>query len=382
PFFDWLSASAGPFVVMLLAITALGLVLGYLGAVLRHGPVTALGMTFGTIVTGVREFFQSSPRRYYAIARLAFQEAIRRRVLIVFGIFIIGLLFAGWFLNPDSDHPAVLYLSFVLTATNYLVLILAIFISAFSLPNDMKHKTIFTVVTKPVRGWEIVVGRMLGFCAIGTLLLVLMGLFSYFFVYRGLQHTHELQLTELVANAETGSKSGLSSYAGHHQHEVTVDADGTVEVVPTRDHTHVVAQSAAAAQEAIDLGNARGMLTARVPLMGSLRFLDRAGNPGQGINVGHEWAYRRYIEGGTLSTAIWRFSGLKASDFGNELPLEMSIRVFRSWKGDIEEGIKGTITLVKPAPLNEEGLPTAIDGGLRSVPLGFTAQEYTDYQPM
>ncbi len=77
-----------------------------------------------------------------------------------------------------------------MTATNYLVLILAIFISAFSLPNDLKNKTIYTVVTKPVRGWEIVVGRILGFCAIGTVLLALMCVFSYFFVKRGLQHSH------------------------------------------------------------------------------------------------------------------------------------------------------------------------------------------------
>jgi hypothetical protein len=130
------------------------------------------------------------------------------------------------------------------------------------------------------------------------------------------------------------------------------------------------------------------MLTARVPILGSLRFLDRAGNfldregnlP-EGTNVGYEWTYRRYIEGGTAATAIWRFEGLRGEDFGDTLPLEMSIRVFRTYKGNIEEGLTGTIELVKPAPLDEDGLPTARDGGLRTQAISFTAREYQEYQP-
>ena len=84
-------------------------------------------------------------------------------MLVVFVVFVLVLLFAGWFLDSSSDHPARLYLSFVLTATELLVLLLAVFLSAFSLPNDIKSKTIHTVVTKPVRASEIVLGRILGF---------------------------------------------------------------------------------------------------------------------------------------------------------------------------------------------------------------------------
>ena len=73
------------------------------------------------------------------------------------------MLFAGWYLDPRSSDPARLYISFVLTATNYLILLLALFISTFSLPADIKSRTIYTIVTKPVRATEIVLGRMLGF---------------------------------------------------------------------------------------------------------------------------------------------------------------------------------------------------------------------------
>ena len=73
------------------------------------------------------------------------------------------LLFAGWFIDPASPDPARLYLDLVLTTTGYLMLLLALFLSALSLPADIKNRTLHTVVTKPVRPSEIVLGRMLGF---------------------------------------------------------------------------------------------------------------------------------------------------------------------------------------------------------------------------
>jgi len=47
------------------------------------------------------------------------------------------------------------------------VLLIALLVSAFSLPNDFKTKTIYTVVTKPVRAGDIVLGRILGFTIVG-----------------------------------------------------------------------------------------------------------------------------------------------------------------------------------------------------------------------
>ena len=101
-------------------------------------------------------------------------------------------MFAGLFLDVKNSNPARVYLSFVLTRTNYLVLLMALLLSAFSLPNDIKNRTIYTVVTKPIRASEIVLGRTLGFAAVGTAMLVAMGLISYFFVRRGLTHDHAI----------------------------------------------------------------------------------------------------------------------------------------------------------------------------------------------
>ena len=84
----------------------------------------------------------------------------------MFALFALVLVFAGWFLDPNSQNPAKLYLDFVLWWTDLLIIFLAIFLSAFSLPNEIKNRIIYTVVTKPVRASEIVVGRMLGFTAV------------------------------------------------------------------------------------------------------------------------------------------------------------------------------------------------------------------------
>ena len=40
-----------------------------------------------------------------AMARLAIQESIRRRVVAVFAVFILLMLFASWFLDPGSEDP-------------------------------------------------------------------------------------------------------------------------------------------------------------------------------------------------------------------------------------------------------------------------------------
>ncbi|MEZ6117264.1 MAG: hypothetical protein R3C28_11905 [Pirellulaceae bacterium] len=384
PFWDWLLASQKPFWIALLALAALGLFFGYLSSAVRNGPFQALRWTAFSVWNGIAELFQLSPRRILAMAKLSFQESIRKRVLVVFIVFVIGLLFAGWFLDRNSDHPARLYISFVLTATGYLMLFLSVFLSAFSIPNDLKSRTIYTVVTKPVRAWEIVIGRMLGFCAIGTVLLAMMGLFSYVFVVRGLKHAHQIDVAELTSeNVEVDGQTsteqqGQTNLVRGHRHNVMVNQDGVVTVLPNRDHSHAHVGEG----DDLTLGDPDGQLLARVPIMGELRFLRRDGRPGDGYNVGNEWEYRSYIEGGTLSTAIWRFKDLNDDLFADEyLPLEMTLRVFRTYKGEIEQGLTGTLQLVKPGPRNEDGSPkldqngNVIDGGLRSIPLDFTAKD-------
>src|SRR3954453_17703242 len=164
---------------------------------LQYGPSEAFYYVARSIFSAVTEDLpRFSTRRTFAVAKLSVQEAIRNKILVGFAIFLLLMLVAGMFLDTGSRdpvyNPARVYLSFVLTSTNYLVILMALLLSAFSLPNDIKNRTIYTVVTKPIRASEIVLGRVLGFAAVGTSMLVLMGVIIYAFVTLSLKHDHAI----------------------------------------------------------------------------------------------------------------------------------------------------------------------------------------------
>ena len=381
PFGEWLLGGLPVFGLVVLALVVGGFLFGFLAASLRRGPGAALTSIASSIATAIRELFEISPRRVWAMTTLAIREAIRRKVLVVFAVFMVLLLFAGWFLDPGADHPARLYLSFVLTSTNFLILMLAVFLSTFSLPNDVKSRTIYTVVTKPVRAWEIVLGRILGFSAIGTLLLAIMGLFSYVFVVRGLSHTHTAEQLTNVDTEVGGSlvtiQEGQTSRQHEHRHDVRVLPEGEVRVEANHDHWH----PATVDGENVVFASGIGNLQARVPQYGKLKFLDRDGKfTDKGVNVGNEWDYRSFIEGGTLATAIWTFDGISRTDYKDGIPLEMLIRVFRTYKGEIERGIFGSMQIVEPdlsEPSPDGRMSRSAEQRNRYAKINFTAREFT-----
>jgi len=371
-FFDFLVTGLIYYLPVFVAFLAVvGFLVGYVISAARRGPVEGFYAVAKVIGSAVNDFLNTSPRRVIAIAMLAIQESIRRKVLIVFAVFIVVMLLAGWYLDVKSDNPARLYLSFVLTASDYLVLLLAMALSAFSLPADIKNRTIYTVMTKPVRATEVILGRILGFVTVGTAILAVMCAISYVFVVRGLNHRHEVvdDLQVRVAS-EMGSvqiERGETTYDAHHRHEVMVLPDGRGETSRVMGHTHSVVRSGEGPDAQFIVGPPEGLLTARVVKRGQLRFLNRAGDPGPGINVGEEWGYRSYIEGGTLATAIWTFENMTADRYTDGIDLELTLRVFRTHKGNIEEGIAGTITIRNPDPGAEVQ---------QSEPIPFRAREF------
>ena len=357
PFFTWLGGGLLTWLIVVSCTAVVVTLFAWFFAALRYGPLKAARVT-GRVLweTGV-DLTHTSPRRVLALARLAIQESLRRRIVVVFAVFILLLLFAGWFLDPGSSDPARLYLGFVLTATSYLVLLLALFLSALSLPADIKNRTLHTIVTKPVRTSEVVLGRIVGFAAVITVLLAVMGAVSYVFVERGLAHTHPVKIGDLRSVEGAGGRSSLQGRTGlahNHRHKVFIDSTGAARVEMEQGHTHslIVPKAAADGHDkdaALATGPAEGMLLARVPVYGKLSFLDRTGKPAEkGVNVGDEWTYRSFIEGGSLAAAVWKFENISKEQFPDGLPVEMSIEVFRTYKGNIEKGVLGTLWVRNP----------------------------------
>jgi hypothetical protein len=128
-------------------------------------------------------FLWPSLRRVRAIAKLSFIEALRGRILYVFILFFIPFLFAGWYLDKTPEAVLLNLCGFVNTAMTYILMPLVIFMTSMSLPNEIQSRIVQTVVTKPVRRSEIVLGRSLGYIAVFSLVLLGMGTASLGFIY-------------------------------------------------------------------------------------------------------------------------------------------------------------------------------------------------------
>jgi len=353
PYLEWFlgdTNTLGALPRFLLIVFALGLVAllgGYLISAARHGLLRGGDITYRTLSAGFRELWEMSPRRIGALASLAVKEAWRRRVWVALVVFVVILMFAGWFLKSDHQDPAKLYISFVLTATTYLVLGIALLLSAFSLPGDFKTKTIYTIVTKPVRSGEIILGRILGFTLIGTALLATMAACSYVFVTRSLDHTHVVESNGWkTLPGEEGGYEGRTSRQAYHRHFVETDNEKQGLALSNHGHYHPVVPRG----DGVRVLAAENFMRARVPRWGELAFLDRQGVSKQrGISVGSEWTYRSFIDGGTQASAIWAFDNIsKPADSEAGLPIGLIVRVFRTHKGVIGQAIGGSIQVRNP----------------------------------
>lgn len=124
------------------------------------------------------------------IARLTFQEAGRRKILLaalVLGvvylvIYGIGFYFVNQEVSKSQVGPGLIELNqmrnFLFMAgfyvVNFLTVMMAVLTSVDTLSGEIASGTIHTLVSKPVQRWEIVLGKWLGFTGMLSLYLLLM----------------------------------------------------------------------------------------------------------------------------------------------------------------------------------------------------------------
>lgn len=374
PFYKWLPFALLGFIVICATLSFVGGIFGYLVASLRHGPTEGFYVVSRVFFSAIPDLMATSPRRIWAIARLAIRETVRRKVLLVaFALFALLILIGGWFLDTDSDNPERVYIGFLGWGTQLLVIVLGLMISTFSLPQDIKNKTIHTVLTKPVRATEIVFGRIVGFALVGTILLTTIWVVSYFFITSGLQHEHRVDVDSIQDvtsdRSVTGGrvsagaiKEGFTTLNKRHRHHIEIFPEseetngdraehGEYAVVnPEKGHTHPLSIGKGSdGKDVYELGPVEENLLARVPIYASdLSFISHEGDKvARGINPGNEWDYRSFVQGGaSKAAAIFSFEGVRESDFepGN-IPLNIQVEIFRSYKGDIENRISASLDI-------------------------------------
>jgi uncharacterized protein YnzC (UPF0291/DUF896 family) len=159
--------------------------------ILTLSGLLALFVTLTPIILDLTSRISSS--RIWAIARLSWKEAVRGRVIWVFGSLALVALFADWFVPSKPEDQLRAYVRVVYWTMTPLFLITAGLLGAFSIPNDVKNNSIHTIVTKPVEKFEIVLGRFLGYAALLTVSLFLVSSLGLIYLIRGVNEEAKVE---------------------------------------------------------------------------------------------------------------------------------------------------------------------------------------------
>ncbi len=193
-----LSAAFQHWLIAVLACSALALAFGFVISLLTRG-FSGPRIFWKSIRGGLGDLTQISLQRVGALASLTMKEAISRKALMIGGLFVLLFMFGGWFLgSSDLEKPALPYITFVMSAMYFLLCLMALLISCWGLPADIKAKSMHTVVTKPVRRSEIVIGRIAGYSAIVLSILVVTAIFGYVWILRQVPAQSEDQMVARV----------------------------------------------------------------------------------------------------------------------------------------------------------------------------------------
>jgi hypothetical protein len=182
----FLGAALLQWLIICLSLTGIAIVVGAVTAYSANGR-KGLGRANAFFGKVIHDFVSISARRVFAISTLTFRESIRRKALLVFIVFAILFMFASWFMQDSTMRPEMqvkIHVTFVTTAISWIVGLVVLLLSCWGLPEDIRLRSLHTVVTKPVRRCEVVMGRIFGFTAIGTVILSVMGVVGYVWIER------------------------------------------------------------------------------------------------------------------------------------------------------------------------------------------------------
>jgi hypothetical protein len=121
-------------------------------------------------------------RSILAVAKNTVKQALRLKIAAVFIVLLLVLLpVMGLKMTGDGTLKGHLqaFVSYSLSLTALLLSLLTIFAAAYSLTSDVKDKQVYTVLTKPIRRYEFVLGKLLGIVILDAGLLLLFSAIIY-----------------------------------------------------------------------------------------------------------------------------------------------------------------------------------------------------------
>jgi ABC-type transport system involved in multi-copper enzyme maturation permease subunit len=118
------------------------------------------------------------------IARNTFKEGIRARILYNLVFFAITMISFSYFLGQLSiGENYKVMVDFGLSAISLFGVLIAIFVGISLIYKEIDKRTIYTILSKPIRRWEFIVGKYFGLCGILLVQLVTTWVFFVILIY-------------------------------------------------------------------------------------------------------------------------------------------------------------------------------------------------------
>jgi ABC-type transport system involved in multi-copper enzyme maturation permease subunit len=113
----------------------------------------------------------------WAVAVNTIRQALRMKVAVVFIMLLLVFLpVLGFVTTGDGTIKGRLqsFVNYGFSLTSFLLCLLTIIVSVYTLTSDIEHKQIYTVLTKPIHRFQLILGKLLG------VILLVMGLLVLF----------------------------------------------------------------------------------------------------------------------------------------------------------------------------------------------------------
>jgi len=119
----------------------------------------------------------------FILAKNVFDEARHSRVLYIAFGFAVALILFSYFLGQVSLNQNIKVVKDLGMATiSLLGVFVAIYLSVNTLFQEVKNRTIYTVISKPLRRFEVVIGKFLGMALVLLAVVALMSSILYFVI--------------------------------------------------------------------------------------------------------------------------------------------------------------------------------------------------------
>ncbi len=139
------------------------------------------------------------------IAKNTFRESIRDKILYVIAFFAAVMMIAsvalGWISATDQLQ---IVQDFSLAILSFFGALMAVFVGTGLIYKEIDKRTIYTILSKPVRRWQFLLGKYLGLLAVLFLAMIGMLVVSMAFVVYAAMNAHTSNIAEWTERVQWG----------------------------------------------------------------------------------------------------------------------------------------------------------------------------------